>query len=913
MMNLTQVQRFEIARAIQEKRETVQSAAERYNKSKSTIYKWLEKFEAEQARAQKNKKISSFFAPRPAAGAASPPPVVPELLARPPALAPTPRTPNAANVPTLSTPIRAQSPASLDEDEDDDDFPLSSQDFGTELDSIASSPPVFSSQEQTPRASQTAAPGRNPRPILKARRHSSTAIAKNLTQDFDRARTPSPVLSELYRACSIGNAKTVRILLHRNYASSLEPDANNTLPGMVALRSNHYLVVLEIFFAAVIHNDFPHAQNIIKAFPPITELSRRLSQAEIETAALELIDLYLREYNLGRWQTETQTYESRDAALGNSAAPQQEQIKQDKLALIQRMIAVWIPTLQRATPDELKEYYKAAVDRRREYPSFDLSENSDSEDEEYFSGNATPQNPKRQKRLENFQRMQSYHDDEFWLRTRRTTPRRAGLIDKIKILLESEAELTEAAIKSIQDGFVKNLEQRATLQPAEDAIEYVALFRGNNYMFDRWSNSARRYHYYLDEVGSPQFSETALKNLPYDFYRELNDANCFLHPELKTTLLETTTGMQEAYLGFTRTHYTDADTVAPNKQAPFMFQSESDRLQHEFSNGINEHLLNMRDRIKADPERWSACFINAYNYAVATSTRPYHGGKYATGLKEYYADAFPLRYNHDGSLLNSHAGKIVLFLCTSAEFRAGAHLNRVVKKNYAGQVPIGTRILPELETSYIGRTPDVIYQQEVKFPSFDKPYKTIYEIKYGLNKKLYTQFQKLIQNTPLESPERKAVITLLKEWICAYLEVLLLSIACEEAANGAPGRPAGKLVYVNHEDDAVFVPDKNPKTKGDENAPARNRTNVLENLRYVLADKAYLMHKFSAIRGCRGFCENSNPETLGPFLKGAINNQSFLTAVAHIRVATSNIIYEELEEIIKNNIHTFGLPQGYLD
>ncbi|MBX9705299.1 MAG: hypothetical protein K5Q00_03505, partial [Gammaproteobacteria bacterium] len=211
-----------------------------------------------------------------------------------------------------------------------------------------------------------------------------------------------------------------------------------------------------------------------------------------------------------------------------------------------------------------------------------------------------------------------------------------------------------------------------------------------------------------------------------------------------------------------------------------------------------------------------------------------------------------------------------------------------------------------LETSYIARTPNVIYQQEVKFPSFDKHYKTIYEIKYGLNIKLYNQFQHLIQNTPLESPERKAVVTLLKEWICAYLEVLLLSIACEEATNGAPGRPPGKLVYVNHEDNAVLIPDKNPKTKGDENAPARNRTNVLENLRYVLADKPQLMQKFSNIEGCQEFCAAPAPRTLQAFLRNAVENHPFLTAVAYKRTSTSNITYLELRQIILDSLHTFN-------
>jgi len=68
----------------------------------------------------------------------------------------------------------------------------------------------------------------------------------------------------------------------------------------------------------------------------------------------------------------------------------------------------------------------------------------------------------------------------------------------------------------------------------------------------------------------------------------------------------------------------------------YLFNSIGDWFQHEYSNGIADHLLKLKEKItqKGVPE-YLKPFPNAFNYAVSTSERPYHSLKYAA-LKDYY-------------------------------------------------------------------------------------------------------------------------------------------------------------------------------------------------------------------------------------------------------------------------------------
>lgn len=571
---------------------------------------------------------------------------------------------------------------------------------------------------------------------------------------------------------------------------------------------------------------------------PLLDAARKNNPEKIKTTVLQLIDFYLREYNLGTWTfmnsngTIDKVLPQRDGELQH---PKAKDLYNEKFKLMEATYNVIIalqPTLTSEIGNRkkvLKKFYDTNVTNTQRYYTFDESDDSDLEDERLLSSDTT--NSRKHRLLEQESRLTQH--PEIWKRSKRTTEKKAGLVDKLPGAIASPDKLLEA-IEAIQKSLIQNQQKRAELPPFDrddGALEFVALYRGNNYMSDRWTNPARREHYYSDETFKPQFSEAALKKgLEADFYTQLTrDTNPYRQPKLMQELTTLSETIRTAYANLYPRGHIVKSTLSPSKVTPYVFNNHADWMQHEFSNGINRHLTNIKRRLTK--RFWQQCFINPYNYALATGNRPYHSLKYAMGAKEYYPHSFPLRYNADGSLLNCHAGKIVIILIPKQIFLSQTYINRVVPKNYSGQTPIGLRILPELETTFIGAIPgeQVVYQQQLKFPTFNKRWenvKRIYTIKYGFNKTLYTQFQTLIKMTAVESPVRIAVLNLLKEWLCAFHEVSLLKTAEQQAASRG-----GRLVYVDHSDKSVNLPDKNPKTSGGGNAEQRNRVVLLERLR----------------------------------------------------------------------------------
>lgn len=563
---------------------------------------------------------------------------------------------------------------------------------------------------------------------------------------------------------------------------------------------------------------------------------------KLQSLSLQLIDYYLREINLGTWtfmKTNgdiARIFPQRDEALGHPKARALYDEKFKLMSAVYKIIALLKPEFISVAIEHrttrLDAYYRQAIRTQQQFYTLDESDDSDEEDEILLkSAKDTP----RKHRLHARERFLA--DPEMWIRTKRTTVQSKGLVDKLPPIIANPADI-EINLKAVQDLLKQNHQKRAALDKfdaTDGRVEFVALYRGNNYMSDRWTTPARREHYRTDERYRPQFSEAALKaGLDADFYSQLSpQSNPYRNPSLMHKLTEVSEQIRVSYSRLYKQQHTVKQTVSPSKVTPYVFNHYADWMQHEFSNGINRHLLSIKKRLSH--RFWKESFVNAFNYALATGNRPYHSLKYALGAKEYYPYSFPLRYNPDGSLLNCHAGKIYIILIPKSTFLKQNYINRVVPKNYTGQLPIGLRILPELETSFIGAIPgeQIVHQEELKFPSFNKRWqdvKRVYAIKYGFNETLYNQFQTLIKTTHISTNERAAVLNLLKEWLCAFHEVMLLKLAEQHAA--AHG---GRLVYVDHENESVHLPDKNPKTSGELNADQRNRVNLLERLRSLIA------------------------------------------------------------------------------
>ncbi len=565
----------------------------------------------------------------------------------------------------------------------------------------------------------------------------------------------------------------------------------------------------------------------------------------------QLMECGLREHGLYRWKKAnfdgdiTEHTASRDEYLGYHRSDEMMARKSALLNFIHQTVDIFTDhfTLKIPIEKRIHEYerlFKNYIIKKGQYPSADWSDDSDSEDERTLEQGSINQ------RTRQFRKQQSYLTDDFWLMTRQKTPRNAGLTDKLAAVSE-DCKIDNEPLKS----FHQKLSQRAAITPnAVDTVlyqdlnnsddfhgpflrqkNYIALFRGVNYLKDRWTTAARRKHYYADDLGKPQFAEACYKHdsFSFDYTTEVPPtAGHYLDKANYQQLLsDAAVEIRKRYSKLCKSGVVIEDTVAPRKQ-PFLFSSKADWMQHEFSNGVNDHLGKLKQRLAQD--EWKPYFVNAFNYAIACGNRPYHSLKYALGLKDYYPDAFDLQYDRDGRLVHSHAGKVWVLLISEDELKQTELINRVVGKATNGQVPIYRDILYELETSFIGYIPGdyIIHQQPIKFPSFHREWgvvQHIYPIKYGLTQPLYNEFKRLIlQSKPL-SDERKEVLKILKEWLAAFHEVMLMNIAYDAARERG-----GRLVYLDANDKCVLEPDGNPLAEKQINA-----TKIILGCRYYIA------------------------------------------------------------------------------
>jgi len=363
---------------------------------------------------------------------------------------------------------------------------------------------------------------------------------------------------------------------------------------------------------------------------------------------------------------------------------------------------------------------------------------------------------------------------------------------------------------------------------------FIAQYRGINYMLDRWSADARRYHRTLNEERLPQYSELVLKTLPYCFYTELSAENDFTKIGSHILLLFAHALQLKEFFQQLEQSGPCLDYTDESKKKAYLFNNIADRFQHRFSNGIDSHLAQLQ-HLRRTHAYWAKQLPSAHNPALATGDRPYHALRYTYGLKKYYPYRFSPRYHGDGKLEYFHAGKVYVSMHSLEEVIGPYKPNRVSEMNKRGQVVIADLIAPERETSFLSfiESDTVFHHFIAKYPSFHGAYKNIYRIKYGLTLELYQSFQYLIQHSEIASPLREQIINLLSEWLCAYYEVLLIEISKQEAQ-----RRGGVLVYLNHDGQLSLKPDKGRLfNRGDGQLPTRNAVLIRREVRKELAER----------------------------------------------------------------------------
>lgn len=593
---------------------------------------------------------------------------------------------------------------------------------------------------------------------------------------------------------------------------------------------------------------------------------------------VKLIDKYL--YKLTRHKKFI-----RDDELGkvDEHTQTQTQISLNNLNTIRQAINLIRPDFNNKSDNELRQFFKAEVARIGRYYGDELSDDSDSEDELAY-------NNEQNKKASRLKAQSDYQTTSFWLRTVRATkgssPAKsvgnkkgvnAGLQGRLNNLRlrHEEREISDDYVIGILQGLkkakgkkgckplkeltvIKDRQQRASLaqeitKEAQEDLKrinqilrerrqitqnelnniktkfLVAQYRGINYMLDRWSADARRYHRQMQEENCYQYCEMVLKTLHYCIYTELNAKNDFtLRPDLRDHLLAEATRLKKLF----RQLENSGPCVDYSFTQPYLFNSISDCLQNRFSNGIDDHLRKIQELRIRYPDYWAKMLPSAHNPAIATGDRPYHTLKYTYGLKNYYEHPFYPRYNNDGLIEYSHAGKVYISLHTLDEILLHDKPNKISQLDKQARVVIKDDIAPEKETTFLSFIPaqNIVYQHVAKYPSFKGTYqekRSINTIKYGLNEVLYNSFKYFIINSKPESTLRDLIIELLSEWLASYHEVLLIEIAKEEARQSG-----GILVYINRDGLLSFEADTGRIfTRSDIHVDLRNMVHVLRNIR----------------------------------------------------------------------------------
>lgn len=644
--------------------------------------------------------------------------------------------------------------------------------------------------------------------------------------------------------------------------------------------------------------------------------SLRIDEEHLEDTLLKLIDKYL--YLCNRIFKESREGKHGADNLEIQKRVQLSKEKRESLLKIIRLIVLanQIDDLDaryliddKKAERHLRDFIHEKQNIQKRYFGDDLSDNSDSEDEKAYLGHLSKPQASTDAEIDIHVKTKSKQTSRFWLKTKLDTLQHQGLKKKLteissqikkkvnpEILPEKLSELvTKTLNSSLQErGKIeyKNSSETETLKLIREINACVDLkkleallkkckpifvigARGINYMLDRWSADARRYHRRIDERQQPQFSEAVLKTLSYDYYADLDESHDFHQNPEKNIALQTEALRLSTFLQALNKTPPCIGRSANHTSGDYIFSSVGDYLQDHFSNGVDTYLDELATKRKEYPNYWGKHLKNSFNPGMAIGSRPYHALKYTFGLKNYYPRSMLPRYWQDGTIEYSHVGKVYLSLHPLQEIFSADGPNNLSMQDRQARVSLGDQISPEKELSFLGFMPGdrVFHHFVAKFPSFKGAWKNIYQIKYGLDKETYEAFQYLISATLPESDERNSVINLLAEWLCAYHEVLLIEMAKEEAL-----RRGGILVYVDRDGKLSLEPENGRIfTRGEKNLKLRNEIHTLRELRIQLAAKVQQKQEDTKLPGFV-FTEVDYVMKMLPML---LKDKAFLAKITH--------------------------------
>lgn len=303
----------------------------------------------------------------------------------------------------------------------------------------------------------------------------------------------------------------------------------------------------------------------------------------------------------------------------------------------------------------------------------------------------------------------------------------------------------------------------------------VVQFRGITYKTTDWNTKSRRWHRRYNEIDKPLFSAAAHAEAKIPYQQPLD-------AKQESKVLAEAEKIRQQMLDLEKGPSYTANFEHNGVTTPYKFSHIGYFLQNKYTLHYDGFFKMLKELIA----KKVISLPNAQNPHISMGDIPLHPLKYAYGIKPYSGQEHQRlrpRWNNELRAERPYSGKVYLSLHPISDYQKNGPFHHLVSLNYTGEVHIdsvrGEMIMQERETSFFGYLPaDRIKHVHVaKYPSFKGEYKTIYEAKYGIDKKFYELFQKAFQKYPPHSPGNKQVKVLLGEYLCHYHQVRLMDRA----------------------------------------------------------------------------------------------------------------------------------------
>lgn len=330
---------------------------------------------------------------------------------------------------------------------------------------------------------------------------------------------------------------------------------------------------------------------------------------------------------------------------------------------------------------------------------------------------------------------------------------------------------------------IKTLTEDA--QKANDTFTtfYIAEYRGITHGTAAWNKPSRIAHRRDKlEIGERQYASSVYKTAGVSLFRDY--ANVKNAQRKCPQWLDRSAEILREVL------------LTLREPKPYSYNGYAYRsLAYVLQNIYTQDYYGFQELIKQDPSL-SILLPEGGIPFVSMGCIPYHGLKYAYGLKPYKGhkdERLRPRWRSDGRAERPYSGVLYTSLHPITDFDTDGPLH-VVSLNRNAEIRLQDElfIIAEHESCFPAYLPEgrVIHKHIAKYPSFKKGYKSINLDKYGLSQLEYSRFRKGLLESRPHTKEHKRFKILLGEALCSYQEVRHIDIARMEAE-----RRGGVLIY----------------------------------------------------------------------------------------------------------------------